>query len=182
MDLSADVQSLPKELYDKIYDLVFTAKSTKRMITIDPSYQPPAMLQVSRATRQKFAVSYYASAGGFELQCDHVLRKWLLRLSLEHRGLIKYIGYYDQFVERTFEGPFNKPNSIRRVLDQIQDDRMEEALDRANDIADYENGDHGDSDDSEDSEVYSESSDGENDDEEEDEYDEDQQDEENEEM
>lgn len=52
---------LSPELYDNIYDLVFTAKPGKR--TIDEHYRSPGLLHVSSATRRKYSVTYYAGYG-----------------------------------------------------------------------------------------------------------------------
>lgn len=159
MDLAADVQNLPKELYDEIYDLVFTARSTEQVTRIDASYRPPAMLPVSRTTRQKFAASYYRSAKGFELQRMDLLRKWLKNLAVEHKGLIKRIEYSDNLIEKTSKGPFHQSLTVQLVLQEVEMERMSAFLHPPiDDEDDYEDGE-GDSDYSDDlREVYRESS------------------------
>ena len=62
-NLAACLQKLPQELYDKIYEQVFTADSKERVI--DKGYKPPAQLQVDRASREKFADSYYGAGATF---------------------------------------------------------------------------------------------------------------------
>ncbi len=52
------VKNLPAELRNQIYDLTFNDDATNHHI-ITASYRPPAVLQVNRATRHKFAASYY---------------------------------------------------------------------------------------------------------------------------
>ena len=59
------VQGLPPELFDIIKDLTFTA--TKRVVVIDKDYKPPTSLQVSKATREQYAESYYGYATTFEV-------------------------------------------------------------------------------------------------------------------
>lgn len=55
--------TLPQELHDAVYDLVFTAQPGERVIT--PTTKPPSELQVSRATRAKYAQSYYGNGSSF---------------------------------------------------------------------------------------------------------------------
>ncbi|KAK3721394.1 hypothetical protein LTR37_003270 [Vermiconidia calcicola] len=60
-DLANRVQSLPQELFDTIYDQVFTSAGGER-INIDSSktYKPPYVLAVDRKSRELFAKSYYS--------------------------------------------------------------------------------------------------------------------------
>lgn len=62
---------LPQELYDAIFDTVFTAKPGRR--TINNQYKPPAELQVSRATRKQFAKSYYSDSAYFKMSSAYNL-------------------------------------------------------------------------------------------------------------
>lgn len=57
--LATKVHILPTELFDEIYDNVFTASPDT--IPITNSYRPPALLQVNRASRQDFAATYYGN-------------------------------------------------------------------------------------------------------------------------
>lgn len=59
------VQSLPQELYDTVYDLVFTAGD---LHVIHANYQFPTLLHVSKASRQQFANSYYGGGSTFVFQ------------------------------------------------------------------------------------------------------------------
>jgi hypothetical protein len=54
------VQGLPPELFNNIKDLTFTA--TKGVVAVDRDYKPPTSLQVSKATREQYAISYYEFA------------------------------------------------------------------------------------------------------------------------
>lgn len=51
------VQSLPQELYDEIYKLVFTA-STSDHVVVTPNFPLPPQLRVSKASRDQFLDSY----------------------------------------------------------------------------------------------------------------------------
>ena len=55
------VQSLPQEIYDQVYDLVFYAAISKGR-TIDRTYRPPPQLHVSRAIREDFSETLYRDA------------------------------------------------------------------------------------------------------------------------
>lgn len=50
------VQALPTELYDEIYDLTFTSPASTEVF-ITKEYQPPALLRVSQATRKSPTIS-----------------------------------------------------------------------------------------------------------------------------
>ncbi|KAI5362784.1 hypothetical protein Slin14017_G064650 [Septoria linicola] len=52
------LESLPQELYDNIYDCVFTAEPATVTICYE-DYRFPHLLHVDRAPRSKFAESYY---------------------------------------------------------------------------------------------------------------------------
>lgn len=107
-DLSVDhfqhhLEDLPPELYDKIYNDVFTADQSQRLIT--PEFRPPIQLQVSKATRAKFAQSYY-SKSRFEVRVPrsdtitgptdpgdvrNVFRTWIRSLEPRHLNLIEKV-------------------------------------------------------------------------------------------
>ncbi|CAK1358072.1 uncharacterized protein RHO25_007844 [Cercospora beticola] len=70
------LETLPQELYDKIYDFTFTAEE-KVVYIFHCDDRPPHLLQVDRRSRQKFTASYYSSttflftgAGTFGLWVD----------------------------------------------------------------------------------------------------------------
>lgn len=121
MDSSEHVQSLPKELYDWIYELVFTAGSTGWPIRVRNSYRPPAMLQVSRASRQKFATSYYGSSNGFKFRDEMGMRKWLKSLEYEEKVLLQEIIYKDGYISETLKGPFSPFTMVDDILEKIDE-------------------------------------------------------------
>lgn len=92
------VQSLPPELYDYVYDLTFTAFPTQHA-ELGSTYRPPSCLQVSKASRAKFAASYYAhttfifthSASHTESITTGV--NWLVSLLPEHVAMIRCLRY-----------------------------------------------------------------------------------------
>ncbi|KAK3720994.1 hypothetical protein LTR37_003284 [Vermiconidia calcicola] len=57
-DITACLQSVPQELYDKIYNDVVTR--TTLTIHIDESYKPPSAMQVDRQSRSLFTERYYS--------------------------------------------------------------------------------------------------------------------------
>ena len=59
-ELAERLQSLPQELFDQIYDEVFTAAAGTE-VHIDGRYQPPVQLRVTHASREQFAKSYYGT-------------------------------------------------------------------------------------------------------------------------
>lgn len=88
-DLANRVQSLPQELFDKIYDQVFTSAGGER-INIDSSktYKPPHLLAVDHKSRELFAKCYY-SRNIFVIEVrpysiDPIALGWLKALSAEH--------------------------------------------------------------------------------------------------
>lgn len=117
-DLAARVQSLPQELYDHIYSEVFTAPFdlAKIEIKVDDSYKPPAQLQVSRASREQFAQSYYGNTlfvfnsdddyGGDLTDADFIpiydtygtLVPWLKSLSKFHFAMLLDIWFSSRIV------------------------------------------------------------------------------------
>lgn len=52
------LDTLPQELYDKIYKEVFTA-GDGNVVVVHKDHKPPAALQVDSASRENFAESYY---------------------------------------------------------------------------------------------------------------------------
>jgi hypothetical protein len=50
------VQSLPRELYITMYNLIFTADQRERRI--NSTYRPPKLLSIDRKSRALFAKSY----------------------------------------------------------------------------------------------------------------------------
>ena len=80
--LAQSVQDLPPELYNMIFDLVFTPDPTKVLITTD--YKPPHLLTVNRHSRQLFASRYYRSSEGFRFTDEDLPLNWITKLSNAH--------------------------------------------------------------------------------------------------
>ena len=94
------VQSLPPELYNTIYDLTFTAYSIQGAnVELDSSYRPPSCLQVSKASRDEFAASYYAhTIFMFSQRASYTESittgvNWLVSLPPEHVAMIRCLRY-----------------------------------------------------------------------------------------
>lgn len=84
--LREDLQTLPQELWDEIYDLTFSGKSINT-VRVDSTYRPPALLRVNRSTRSEFANHYYSTTdfhGDWE-PCWI----WIHSLTDEHRHMIQ---------------------------------------------------------------------------------------------
>lgn len=56
--LRDNIMSLPQEIFDEIFDLVFWAPADQETV-ISRDYKPPVQLQISRETRAKFSDAYY---------------------------------------------------------------------------------------------------------------------------
>lgn len=103
-DLSNHLNNLPRELFDEIKNLVFTAgPCAARLVRLNT--KPPSRLRVSRATRKQFARSYFGGTRQFEVQGPRIegmhekemqrladfLLRWLTCIDPEHRGLIQEV-------------------------------------------------------------------------------------------
>jgi hypothetical protein len=84
------VQTLPQELFDRVYD--YTGTSGAGMIKVDETYRPPAMLQVTHAFRNTFADSYYTS-NIFSFTTLEDCRQWLNVLERDHSARVRRIRY-----------------------------------------------------------------------------------------
>ncbi|USW57305.1 hypothetical protein Slin15195_G106240 [Septoria linicola] len=83
------LDTLPAELYQRIYDMTFTAEST----TVYPAHKDhrfPAMLQVDSISRKQFAQSYYTNTT-FEFIEALDLAYWLDSLTCETQLLLRSI-------------------------------------------------------------------------------------------
>ena len=79
-DLPDLLQSLPPELYDRIYTLTFTSDAID--ITIDRSYRPPAIHAVDRASRALALKSFYSNSH-FRLD-GWAIDSWVVSLEIRH--------------------------------------------------------------------------------------------------
>lgn len=90
------MQTLPQELYDKIYHFTFGAVQVLK-VTIDANYQPPATLQVNRISRAIFCEAYY-DACDFRFSNVQRFCQWLSEISASHQDMIQNV---------TYEGPMS---------------------------------------------------------------------------
>lgn len=81
------VQSLAPELFEHIYNLVFTADSGDKQI--DEHYKPPLQLSIDPKSRAAFAKDYFPNT--FIGKNTEVINLWLDALPTEHKVLIKEI-------------------------------------------------------------------------------------------
>lgn len=113
------LQGLPQELYDKIYNLTFSAIRVPRA-TIDSHYRPPATLQVDQASRELFANVYYSTCN-FRFRNMRKFTTWVRAMTKPHLRLINHM---------TYDGPLSSVNAtafgrpeffgIEKVLDGVQ--------------------------------------------------------------
>lgn len=115
--LRTRLENLPQELYDEIYDLTFAAEPGIRYLDrfvpeglkkdkIRPLFRGPDsvhLLHVDRASRAKFAKSYYGGSGAVFMATSHSDRHgrnrdgtrscitWLLEVPESHREMIQDI-------------------------------------------------------------------------------------------
>lgn len=85
-NLPALVQALPSELYNEIFELTFTVNKRE----INTIHHPPALLHVTRATRQSFAKSYYGQGSIFYVPKE-LLNKFICSLPNAHSSIITEI-------------------------------------------------------------------------------------------
>jgi len=90
--LAAGLLTLPQELRDVIYDLTFTT-SPPLTRYINTTYKPPNLLQVTKASRQLFAQSYYSTTILFECADSKLLSAWFRSLTPAHQDLIRALRY-----------------------------------------------------------------------------------------
>lgn len=103
-DLAKRVQNLPPELYNLIYKATFSFSPVQRCIyhKRDGQYEPPAILQVDRASRNLAAQSYYKNTTfcfavkakdgeDFVKVYDNPAQRWLLSLTQEHRSEMRKV-------------------------------------------------------------------------------------------
>ena len=89
-DLATRVQGLSPELYDVIFDNVFTSPLDQGELLISKSYHLPAQLQVTRASREQFAHTYYANTTFVFSTTDHLL-SWLSSLPESHSSSLRNV-------------------------------------------------------------------------------------------
>ena len=82
------VQLLPAELRDDIRGLAFTI--APETVTIDPTYKPPSILQVSSGMRKKLAEIYYQNST-FVCVDSNTLGQWLSSLADTQQHMIKEV-------------------------------------------------------------------------------------------
>lgn len=85
--LRAALENLPQELYDEIYNFVFTEPPGIRNFNSPALMISMNLLQISRSTRKQYAASFYSA----EFECEYMGYRfifWLLGLPRKH---VKYI-------------------------------------------------------------------------------------------
>ncbi|KAF7193935.1 hypothetical protein HII31_04825 [Pseudocercospora fuligena] len=105
-ELSELMQTLPQELFDDIYNLTFTAEPGLRDLGRICSHNwgrsfvryhrgqqflgadTRALLQVDRASRAKYASSYYGEGSIFIAHTAYAAMTWMHSVAPEHRSLI----------------------------------------------------------------------------------------------
>jgi hypothetical protein len=83
------VQALPAELFNDIFDLVFTLPYPNEVV-IDKSYRPPVQLQISQALRNEISKTYYRKTK-FTASDLQTLVPWLLSLTRSSRRMLRTV-------------------------------------------------------------------------------------------
>ncbi|KAK3721389.1 hypothetical protein LTR37_003265 [Vermiconidia calcicola] len=94
-DLDKRIHALPQELFEEIRDLTFTCNSGT--VEIDEDYQPSAQLSLCKASRERFAPSYYGPEATFVFRSKYTMFKWLCSLTEGHRRSIGHIHYLHKY-------------------------------------------------------------------------------------
>lgn len=87
--LTRNVQDLPQELYDIIFDLVLAAPDEPEYIHIDKDYETPLALRLCHKTRTDTALHYFANHR-FVVPRKRFLA-WLLKLTAWHKQVIAVV-------------------------------------------------------------------------------------------
>lgn len=96
-------------------DIRLCVHGVSRYSPITHSYRPPALLQVSRESRQKFATTYYGSSNVFVSSDADSMKRWLQKLNRHHRALVQTVIYVDGSINRVFKPPLD-PEEMRRDI------------------------------------------------------------------
>lgn len=98
-DFTQRIHNLPPEIFNQIFELVFTPEPGP--ITIDRTYRPPVQMRVSRALRTQYAADYYSPDRTFtacRLSNGEIFR-WLQSLPVAHRDRIYKIRTTDRWLQ-----------------------------------------------------------------------------------
>lgn len=98
-ELQVRLDSLPQELYDQIFDAVFTAAPGERILSKRNKCSIIAeglkLLRISRATREKYATTYFGHGAEFVLErCavqQWVHENWYKSLAPAHMSLLQKV-------------------------------------------------------------------------------------------
>lgn len=94
-DLPNLIQSLRPELYNEIYELIFSVESIEASTLgdkrVNKSYEPPSLLHVNRHTREIFSQLFYGNDSTFYCRKKEIAVKWLASLPKHHIEMIQHI-------------------------------------------------------------------------------------------
>ena len=95
--ITESIQSLPPELFNMIFNLVFTAVEDE--LGIDDDYRPSKLLSISRASRAFFAKSYYGRAARIigSVYSTRPAKPWLKSLPPDHLIMLKEVRFRYQY-------------------------------------------------------------------------------------
>lgn len=123
MDIFAvRVQSLPQELYDQVYQEVFTSPPGTIQVEAPSlgnrndkdAFKPPSCLQVNRKSREQFAQSFYANTvfvfdsdwiesrrinNGYYMRANYGnLLPWLASVSKKHLLMLRHVRFISKVI------------------------------------------------------------------------------------
>ncbi|KAK3712794.1 hypothetical protein LTR37_008885 [Vermiconidia calcicola] len=132
-DLASRVQDLPPQLYNLIYNDVFTP-STTTINLIDKTYKPPSTLQVDRQSRVIFAMAYYGKGTTIisEALFPGRVVDWLSSLNTRHLARLRKAKYLLRFDEETLKSRWS---FAIKVLGGVEGVKQEFVHAHANDVA-----------------------------------------------
>lgn len=97
------LHALPPELFDVVYDNVFTAGTSRKRIT--DKHGPPKLLSIDHGSREKYAESYFGGRTfkfvlekeGISLLHKSRLIKWLAALPQHHLEMLRDVRVYVRY-------------------------------------------------------------------------------------
>lgn len=128
--LPALVQALPAELYNEIFELTFTSQFDRtNSRTIDNNYQPPNFLQINRATRAKFAKTYYGQGSIFYVP-KPLLRKFFFSIHPGYARQIAEIRVVETGLSVRQTGMILRLGEVLSMMEEEDVDRLHDSLHR----------------------------------------------------
>ena len=109
--LDKHIQALPLELFNRIYDYVFTASPDT--LEINKDYKSTHLLRVNTNSRHLYAESFYGFINSIFVFRNHAMvENWLKALDPAHRDLIQAVQYISPGGRNIFTQPVDITRSV----------------------------------------------------------------------